>query len=177
MIACCALTFLCFPALGQSKLFKASVSKTWTLEKAKEEAFKDAKYTMDLSHLAPVDPSYSAHMKAIEEGKTELNGVRVAFFSNNYYAIRFLKTNETFYYDDAGNLVAYGLPYKREFPCKSCKYGYPESTLSEVFFDVSKNESYIFDAETKDLNGHWIRDKAFDKNGQVIMTRKFVEGP
>ena len=42
--------------------------------------------------------------------------------------------------------------------------------LVEVFFNVNKDESFVYNAD-KSLSAHWIKDKCYDLNGNVIYKR------
>ncbi|MEI3256116.1 MAG: hypothetical protein V8R83_12625 [Candidatus Gastranaerophilaceae bacterium] len=65
---------------------------------------------------------------------------------------------------------------KREgltFPTKSFKYGL-SGYLEEISLYVSKKETYSFNANGQ-LKFHWINNKCYDLNGNLIKTSSYYK--
>lgn len=76
-----------------------------------------------------------------------------------------------YYYDVMGNLrwVDVFSENYPEFPYWSYQY-YKTGELVGAFYYVSDDDQYIFSPEKK-FKGRWYKDKMYNKNAKVIMTR------
>lgn len=149
-----SLVILLYPAL----LFGDSM---WTEETARENAFRNISYTIDVSQYPRVDPDYEDNMQALINGR--------AMVSNRYvtlnpvppiaYVVSIVndKGNQekTMFYRDDGHLLSIRLFSAPDYPriatfyCvdEQCKEGnklYSRGQLSGVSFLVTRRESFLF---------------------------------
>ena len=59
------------------------------------------------------------------------------------------------------------------YPYKTYKYN-TAGKLVNMSLRVSKAETFIYDKNSK-LIAHWLYDKAYDSEGNVVMKRRYVE--
>lgn len=143
---------------------------------AREELLNGISYTIDSQYVNNYyyDAEHEQNVGYILQGLTELKDRTLAYFSDNTYAVA--KNNDPYhvYYYDANGTLSYiekkdGLNY----PYKTYKYNTAKK-LVNMSMRVSKSETFIYSKDGK-LLAHWLKDKAYDSDGNVIMKRKYVE--
>ncbi len=88
------------------------------------------------------------------------------------YGIQYKKTPENvYYYDSLGNLrwldkVSSSYP---NYPYWSYQYD-RSGKLTAVYYNVSGDDQYVYTPD-KQFQGRWYKDKLYDKNAKVILTR------
>ena len=114
--------------------------------------------------------NYSALLK----GQTNLNDRILALFSDGSYAVNY-KSNlkHVFYYDKDGSFINFEIRTSLEFPYSSYKYS-PDGELVNMSLRVSKDETFIF-SPFGELLAHWVREKCYDENGNIVMTRTIMK--
>lgn len=123
------------------------------------------------------DSEHVKHYVDISAGKKE--------DEQNYYAGFFLKNGllvaygiqqkknmkNIFYYDAMGNLrfVDYCSHNYPKFPYYALQYGINGKLIGTIYF-VSEYDQYIFNPD-KTFKGRWYREKMYNRNAKVILTR------
>lgn len=178
-----------------SEPLQASIEKTWTLDDARNEAFRDAPEFIDISVYAPVDPNLLANRQAMQQGigksgkMLKVGNRLIGLFSDGAYSSVELCSRESFNYSSVGKLrtvdidssPVYGSPdCPSTLPIKSYKYlADPESgqpgALVSIGMRVSKTEIYVFNPDGT-LSGHWINNKCYQADGSSCGTvRAFIK--
>lgn len=142
----------------------------YTVESAREEAFSQVQYTIPMEEHQKYlsDPGFQA--REGKKPKISKRGRYVTHFSDGTYAVKYCgKLDIAYYYNIYGKLEE--IEYKKHsgYPYLSQKYDM-NGKLVEVFFNVNKDESFVYNAD-KSLSAHWIKDKCYDLNGNVIYKR------
>ena len=120
------------------------------------------------------DKNYKENISALLKGFVELKDRTLAMFSDNSYAVMYHNDKlHVFYYAPNGSLTHYELKDGIEYPYKSYKYDI-NGNLVNMGLRVSKAETYIFSPNGK-LIAHWIKENGYYENGNVIMTRKYLD--
>ncbi len=123
------------------------------------------------------DKDHLQNYQEIAKGKKEDAKKNYAgFFLNNgllvAYGIQY-KNNmkEIFYYDAMGNLRyidCFSSNYPK-YPNYSSQYNVNGALIGTIYFN-SNYDQYIYNHD-KTFNGRWYKDKMYNKNAKVIMTR------
>ena len=146
---------------------------TYTVERARKEAFTNVEYSLPQSIIDKniKDPNFKENIKAIKLGATELKDRYITAFSSGDYAIIY-KNNlyYEYYYLQNGQLESIGKRNSLVFPVIAYRYNSTNDLIS-VSLDVGYNNTYIFDANGK-LDSHWIGDKCYDSKGKLVLTRQ-----
>ena len=116
------------------------------------------------------DSNAYENLISILNGITELKDRKIAQFSDGSYGIIYKDDPLYSWYYKDGKLINFTQNTSLSYPCKMTKYK-PDGSIINTGYKVSQNESYIFSNEGK-LLGHWLNDKCFDENNNLIMTRK-----
>lgn len=120
------------------------------------------------------DRNNSENLGYLLQGLTELKDRKLAKFSDGTYAVQYYDNPLTaWYYSSNGRLIAYTKKDTVNYPCKFTKYK-PDGTVINSGLRITEKESYIYSSEGR-LLAHWLGDKCFDKDNNLIMTRKTVE--
>ena len=148
-------------------------SVTYTVEQAREAAFKDIEWEIPKQLLRKhrKDPNYTMNMYAKKYSQKVLRDRAITFFSSGSYAYYYFDNPEYgFFYGEKGNLTMIGKGYSEEYPYKTYKYNL-KGKLFSVTFHVSGDECYIFLPNGK-LMGHWIGEVCYDTDGNIRLNRK-----
>ena len=142
---------------------------TYTVESARKEAFADVKYSISSRIIKnnKFDPNYEENKKLIKQGIVETNDRYIAYFAKGGYEIVY-KNNLfiEYYYDQNGILEHLAKRESLNFPLKKQKYNL-DGKLIRIVLAVSENNSYIFFPNGQ-LESHWLNNKEYDLNGNVI---------
>ena len=84
--------------------------------------------------------------------------------NDKYHVWYYSKDGRLIYAEEKDNLI---------YPYKSYKYT-TSGRLINMGLRVSKGETFIYTPDGK-LIAHWLKDKAYDENGNVVMTRKYFD--
>lgn len=149
---------------------------SYDVNSAREELIDGISYAIDSKYINNniIDKDYAQNLNYILNGITELKDRTLAYFSDNTYAI--YKHDDPYYiyyYDKNGNLNYIEKKESLNYPYKTYKYN-TSNKLVNMSMRVSKLETFIYSKDGK-LLAHWVKDKAFDEQGNVIMKRKYVE--
>jgi len=108
----------------------------------------------------------------INKKQFDLIDRRITLFDINAYSVNY-KNNpgQTLYYLSDGSLVRIDFIVVNNSVVKSYKHSYPDGNLSSITLHVSKDNSYIF-KQNGALLAHWVKDKCFDVDGKIVITRK-----
>ena len=157
------ILFLLIGLCAQGVVLKGGVH--YTVESAREEAFFRVKYkiSMDEHKKYLKDPGFSLD----KNGKPKIRtfGRDVTFFDSGKYSIT--KGDYNYYYNSSNGLldeIEYE-PYMRSFPYYTAKYDVT-GKLVNVFFNISNNETFVYDHNGK-YNGRWIDELFYDDKGIV----------
>lgn len=134
---------------------------TWTEETAREKAFENINYTIDVSQYSQVDPDYENNMQALKKGQGFVGN---RFVSINpvppvAYVVSLIndKGNQekTMFYRDDGYLLSIRLFSAPDYPrtatfycvdeqCREFNRFYYRGQLTGVSFHVSMGETFYF---------------------------------
>ena len=118
------------------------------------------------------DPNFKDNVRAIKNKITETTDRFIVYFSDGSYSIVYKKNlYYEFNYNKDGKLEQIGKREGLTFPTKSFKYGL-SGYLEEISLYVSKKETYSFNANGQ-LKFHWINNKCYDLNGNLIKTSSY----
>ena len=187
------LFILCFSVLPTNAVtLKGGIA--YTVEQARTEAFDGIEYSLpakiikknktdpnyDINKMLilpakiikknKTDPNYDINKMLIENDVDEVADRFVTRFSDGSYGIIY-KDNACYeyYYDKNGKLERVGKRISLIYPTKSFKYD-KHGKLKEVNLYKNETHFYIFN-EKKELLYHWINDKCYDKNGNIVIYR------
>ena len=108
------------------------------------------------------------------QGITELKDRKLAQFSDGSYAVQYYDTPlYSWYYSSSGKLINYTQKNSLSYPCVFTKFK-PNGNIVQTGRRLSESESFIYDTNGK-LAAHWIGKNCYDKNNNLIMTRKIIE--
>lgn len=141
-----------------------------TVTKYKKSEFKE-KYSSFLKNK-----NYLNDYDEISKGKKEDDkGKYCGFYYGKLlvvYGIQYKNNPKNkFYYDAMGGLrwVDVFSDNYPNFPCWAYQY-YRNGVMAAAYYYVSDYDQYIFD-ENKKFKGRWYKDKLYNRNAKVIMTR------
>ena len=158
--------------IGPSYSYTLKGEVTYTVERARKEAFANVEYSLPQSIIDKniKDPNFKENIKAIKLGATELKDRYIQHYSDGGYAIVYKKNpHYVHYYSQTGELTSIEKRKSLQTPTSSLSYT-PQGQLDGVTFILSPDNMYLFDVKGKFVC-HWVGDKAYDKNGKVILTR------
>ncbi|MBL7073300.1 MAG: hypothetical protein ISS33_05950 [Candidatus Omnitrophica bacterium] len=158
---------LCFLSISNF-----ACAQKWTEETAREEAFRDIKYSIDLTQYPTLDPNFEENQKALREGGRQRIADR--FITANpvppiYYVVSKLgnkgDVQSTMFYGKDGRLLSVrlfscpGYPRVAYFYCvdkESCRWKdeeYEPGELMSVSLHVSGSEAFYFRHDSR-FSGH-----------------------
>lgn len=145
---------------------------TYTVESARKEAFEGVKYKIPVSsfkeHLK--DPNFVENKAALAAGVVVLGDRKICLFSDGGYGVIYNNNKYNLYfYDKHGKLTSMDIRSGLICPVKTYKYT-PKGLLENIVFDVSLKETFIYKLNGE-LEGHWIGDNCYDKNGKLLLRR------
>lgn len=120
------------------------------------------------------DSNNIENLNYLLNGITELKDRKLAKFSDGSYAVQYYD-NPLFawYYSSNGKLINYTRKDNSNYPCKFTKFK-PDGNIVNSGIRISEQESFIYSPEGK-LLAHWLGDKCYDKDRNLIMTRKIMK--
>lgn len=120
------------------------------------------------------DGNNTENLNYLFQGITELKDRKLAKFSDGSYAVHYYDNPfYSFYYSQNGKLISYTYKSSQSYPCEFKKFK-PDGKVINTGVRVSEKESFIYSPEGK-LLAHWLENKCFDKNNNLIMTREIRE--
>lgn len=165
--------FFTIPVYGQTVL---TGEVNYNIQSAKEELFNTPRKKLDSFLVAKniTDKNNIENLKYSLKGNVELKDRTLAFFSDSTYAVMYYSDMyHVWYYSKNGKLIYTEEKDALEYPYKSYKYTI-SGRLVNMGLRVSKDETFIYTPQGR-LIAHWLKDKAYDEYGNVIMTRKYSE--
>lgn len=157
-----------------SQTLSGQVSENWTIEKARQEAFKHVPQNIDFTKYAPQN---SFHYQVLEAKKNKISHIsncEIEFFDDDTYAIRENESLEGLYYDENGNLTGLHFENGHSYPKITYKYLYPDGYLIGVSISIRKGDNYVFSYDGEFVI-HWVGDVGYGPDGKVKMRRKTIE--
>lgn len=120
------------------------------------------------------DYNKNENIMALLNGKIEIKDRELALFSSGTYGVVYKKDLlHAYYYSAEGKLEYIDVRSGYNYPFKSYQYDV-NGNLVNMGLRVSKRETYLYDNKSK-LIAHWVGENGYDENGNIIMTRKFLE--
>lgn len=168
------LFIIMFSAHVQAEIISGGVS--YDANSAREELLDGISYTTDSTYInnAFYDKDYEQNFAYILKGITNLKDRKLAYFSDGSYAVlNYSDMKHVYYYASSGILMYIENRSGNVFPYKCYKYN-TQRKLINMSLRVSESETFIYNP-AGELIAHWVKDKAYDKDGNVIMKRKYVE--
>ena len=121
-----------------------------------------------------LDSNNSENLNYLFQGITELKDRKLAKFSDGSYAVLYYDNPfYSFYYSQNGKLISYTYKTSQNYPCNFKKFK-PDGSIINTGYRVSEQESFIYSPEGR-LLAHWLGNKCFDGNNNLIMTRQVTE--
>jgi hypothetical protein len=163
-----------FPwALAEPSVFRVTVSKVWTVESAKEEAFREVPLSADVSGYPDTDPNFGDNKNVRDKGGGRVNGRLITVFPDGGYCVKNPEQTERHYYLESGQLQA--VQFIRDL--KAYKYAANPAQkdlmgkLITVSIQVAEGESFVFSTDGV-LIAHWVKENCFRADGSSCGTRK-----
>lgn len=156
----------------------ASVKKTWTVDAARQEAFKNAKQRINFSE-PDLDPELLVNRRLVDQGGGSTEERVVTVFRGQNYSVQKVGDNRVFYYTPGGNLFSIEFAgYKKTYPYAAYKHwtfdnfetGIHKGDLATVSLTTGPNESFGFLPDGT-LDSHWLNDKCFKADGSSCGSR------
>lgn len=160
------------------RTLKIKIEKTWTVDMAREEAFRDALPSLDLDPFPQIDPNFVVNR--LRKGSWQDSRWYVTTFDDGSYSVAAMCAHESLTYNSQGilesvivsNVPTYGHPVKcpQQFPATSRTYtaisyqGYPKGSLLSVSITPKLGDTYTFDTDQK-LRTHYIEDSCYNADG------------
>ena len=166
----CLLLFIFLVLPVQAVTLEGSV--TYTVEQAREEAFKDIEWEIPKQLLRKhrKDPNYRVNVVAKKYSQNVLTDRYITFFSDGGYCIMYFDDMyHAFHYDESGKLESIQVFTTTQLPYKSYRYGV-DGKLQRIFWHISKYKSYAFNPDGT-LYGYWEDDTAYNLKGNVFLKR------
>lgn len=167
----CLLIFMFLVLPVQAVTLEGSV--TYTVEQAREEAFKDVEWKIPKKVIIKylIDDHYSFYKKLNHVPHTNVWSDRYStYFPKGAYAHRFFDNMDyAFYYNKRGHLTHIEKGLSSSYPHKTYKYNL-KGKLVSVSLNVSGDESFVFRPDGE-LMGHWKGKIGYDKDGNEICKR------
>ena len=162
------ILFLSIPA--NAKIITGEVE--YNAKLAHDEVFENHLTPINFNYIKNrlIDLNAEENINAISLGIKKLNDRRIAGFSDGSYGVVYYDDPLYSWYYKNGRLINFTQKSSETYPCKITKYK-PDGTIANAGYKVSETESYIFSPEGI-LLAHWIGTLCYDKNNNIIMTRK-----
>lgn len=188
----CLLLSLSTPVFAEQ--ITIGIKKTWTVDEAREAAFKNAPTYADMSNYRSVDPDIIENRILINKGGGEVklpDGVKqISVFGNGGYAVAIYYFRDaeiykagyeppSFYYLNNGALISVSYELKTGNIAKSYKYAYgnyfaPQyrhGQLMRVSISTEADGDYMFHPDGT-LSAHWVNEKCYNADGSSCGDRK-----
>lgn len=164
---------LIFGISANAEVLQGGIS--YDINSARTELMDTVSYNIDPKFVDNFifDLEHEQNVNFMLEGMTELKDRTLAYFSDNTYAVyKHIDPYHVYYYDKNGMLNYVEEKESLKYPYKSYKYDISKK-LVNMSMRVSDAETFIYSKDGK-LLAHWLKDKAYDEQGNVIMKRKYV---
>ncbi len=145
-------------------------------QSAKEYLISTPKETISNKDIQThyIDINKNDNIISLLQGNTQLTDRTLAYFSDGSYGIIY-KTSpkNVWYYNSDGILTHSEIKSSLNYPYKTYKYT-PNGKLVNMSLRVSKDETFIYTPHGE-LIAHWQGQYCYDKNNNIIMSRKIYE--
>lgn len=175
---------------SSAEMLKGEIEKVWTVDSAREEAFKDLKPEIDLSWAPPIDPNLIENKQAINNQQKKVDNRIITPFSDGGYGVWILDDDnydKVYYYSQSGELITIDFcifsskihdleSYEsaqqngETFPFKTYKHAYPGGKIVNVAITVKNKDNFMFKPSGA-LQFHWLGNTCYDAHGKIILTR------
>lgn len=157
---------------------RATVEKTWTIDTAREEAFREAKPWVDVSMYPSIDPNLIENRIAVQRGGGSINGRTISVFPGGDYSVIEQDSVLMLYYDASGALFAVEFYDSTSYPSKSYQYSaswdyyhIKKGGLVITAVHLRSNDDFVFYPDGS-LQSHWKGDRCYKPDGSSCGTRK-----
>ena len=161
----------CFSvSLCNAKIITGEIE--YNAESAREEVFSKTPNPINFEKIRVnlIDSKRFDNLNAIYEGKRELEGRKLAHFSDGSYGVYYYDDPEySWFYSPQGRLISFTRKENVTFPSKVIRYK-PDGSISNLGLKISENESFVYSTDGK-LLGHWIGNLCYDEFNNVVMKR------
>ncbi len=148
----------------------------YNVESALNEVQRTQQNKINPLFLKPhlLDVNRYENLTSLLKGQVDLKDRELALFSIGTYGVVYKNDPlHAYYYSNSGVLEYVDIRSSKDYPYKSYQYDIA-GNLVNMGLRVSKRETYIY-SPNGDLIAHWVGAYGYDENGQIIMTRKFIE--
>ena len=156
----------------QSKIITGEIE--YNAETAEREVFSSPVEPISFNYIRNhlFDSNAVENITSLLSGITEFQDRKAALFSDGSYGVM--------YYDDPyytwiyknGKLINFSKKSSLEYPAKITRYK-ADGSIINIGLKISEQESYIYSTDGK-LIAHWLGKNCYDKNNNIIMTRKTI---
>ena len=166
------LLIICFIPCVSAQIITGEVE--YNAEAASQEVFSSPLPSFNYQYVQKhfIDINYAENYNCLNAGIKEINGRKIARFTDGTYGIWYY--NEplyTWYYSGNGRLINFTQKNSENYPAKVVRY-LPDGSITNVGLKVSEEESFVFSREGK-LLAHWIGLNCYDEYNNIIMKRKY----
>lgn len=179
LIAIALSLLLCINPVGaQEKTYKTGAAKIWTVDSAREEAFREARPWLDVSQFPAIDPNLIENRMLRQKGGGRDGSRIITVFNNGDSYCVTDGDGPTFYYYASGILEFVQFSLGFDYPVKRYKYDAltvpgccRKGQLTTVSIALGDRESFTFNPDGTLLN-HWIGSNCYNPDGSSCGTRK-----
>lgn len=175
----------------KAEILQGGVEKVWTIDSAREEAFKNLKSWLNLSWASPIDPNLIENKQALNNRQGRIKNRIITQFDDGSYGVWVLDEDnydKVYYYFASGKLVSIDFSIfptyinnlqdyfkyndtNQIYPIKIYKHSYPDGKIINITMTVKDGNSYMFKPSGV-LEFHWVGADCYDDNGKKILTRE-----
>jgi hypothetical protein len=168
---------------AQQREFVTGVSKSMTVDEARQEAFRTAKPWVDVSGFPTVDPNFLSNRHQVQKGGGKVGDRLITVFKYGQYSVHSLKEEMSGpfvsqYFLSNGLLIAIEFDDGGQHISKSYKHSAINNTpyfnkgqLIAINLSIGGKESYIFSTDGL-MIAHWIGNKCYNTDGSSCGTRR-----
>ena len=152
--------------IGPSYSYTLKGEVTYTVERARKEAFTNVEYSLPQSIIDKniKDPNFKENIKAIKLGATELKDRYIQHFKDGYAIVYKANLYHEFYYNLDGKLDSIGKRTSLKYPTKSYKYDINGQLIIIILY-VSEKYTFTF-SPNGDFESYCVNNACFNKNGK-----------
>ena len=171
---------------------KATVSKIWTVDMARQEAFKNLVPQIDVSQFPAIDPNLIENLQIRSKGGGILGDRVITVFNSGIYSVDEKCSLLSNYYYSNGKILKIGISSGIAYSTENCSYSFPlkeydycmglgcaevalpQGSLMDISIRVSLHESFNFRPDGSLLT-HWKGGNCYNVDGSSCGTRTSFE--
>jgi hypothetical protein len=162
---------------------RGSVSQSWTVDMAREEAFKNINLNIDPSLYPNIDPNLIENWRLRQNGGGKIQSRLLTSYNDGYYSVSELCDLRSFYYKPDGSVEKVDINSSASYTDESCpstipmkSYTYALGTyvvghgstkvgnLVSIVLHTDVNDAFIFNPDGT-LSAHWKNNNCYKPDG------------